>query len=413
MINFIICSSTNFFRICLIRKFIQIFLGKSKQNKILESLAFGLFWAANTALFLRYHNVWINFTCNLFGISLLIFLYTKSLKTNLFVTCSIYLLNMGCDSVAVLLFVPYKIGKEFNQLYEIITVLLLLICEIITEKLINYREKTNTLPYLPLALVPLCSVITLCSMIHLAEWLYLELVITSIGLLFINFFVFYLYNLLLKAFAQIYENDMLKQKIKIYTNQLDLILQSEEKVKMLKHDMKHHINELKILSTKNDAEALQNYLNQMGTFLENTAEIISSGNKDTDSLLNYMLQKARKEDLDLHTKVLLPENIIHDFDVNIILGNLLENAIEAARQTEEKFLSIHISAKQGILKITVENSFSGIIPVRRNQLFSTKVPREDHGIGLSSVKNIINKHNGMMDITSQNSRFTVKIILYL
>ena len=59
----------------------------------------------------------------------------------------------------------------------------------------------------------------------------------------------------------------------------------------------------------------------------------------------------------------------HSFDINIILGNLLENAIEAARQTEEKKLTIAIREEKGVLRIHIENSYNGILN-KRGQNFS-------------------------------------------
>ena len=108
-----------------------------------------------------------------------------------------------------------------------------------------------------------------------------------------NFLVLYLYNVLLRAFSQRYENEILKQKVQIYANQLDIILQNEDKVKRLRHDMKHHMNELKLLAIKNKDGSIQEYIDSMEEFINNPKEIVSSGNTEIDSVLNYMLQRRR------------------------------------------------------------------------------------------------------------------------
>ena len=98
--------------------------------------------------------------------------------------------------------------------------------------------------------------------------------------------------------------------------------------------MKHHLNELTLLANKYDVAEIREYIGQMRSFMENPDELIASGNMEIDSVLNYMLQKAEKDLKTVDIKVMLPEKVQHSFDVNVLLGNLLENAIEAAERTE-------------------------------------------------------------------------------
>jgi len=145
--------------------------------------------------------------------------------------------------------------------------------------------------------------------------------------------------------------------MQVYASQLDAILQNEERIKILQHDMKHHMNELKLMANKHDVVEIQEYIDHMEDFIQNPNEIVDSGNVEIDSVLNYMLQKARRELKNVIANVMMPEKIKHSFDINVLLGNLLENAIEAARQTEEKYLRVDIILKRGILKIQIENTF--------------------------------------------------------
>ncbi len=415
MIDFIICVSTNLFRVYLIRRFMQIFFGRREEGKGKEKeiLAYGGFFIINTVAYLMFHLVWVNIICNLTGIGLIVLLYTKSLKMNLFVTCSIYLIHIGCDTISVLPFMEYRDGESFTQIYAVISVFLIFICELFTEKIISERKQTENVQNFALVSVPLCSVIMLCLLIYTKDNAGLGLIIISVGLLMANFLIFYLYNMLSSTLSQKYENDVLRQKIQNYSNQIEIMLQGEEKVKALRHDMKHHMSELKLMAMKHENKAIQDYISDMEAFIENPNEIVSSGNVEIDSVLNYMLQRAKKELRIVNVKVQIPAAVSHFFDLNVILGNLLENAIEAAKQTEEKQLDVSIKLRQGVMRIKIENSFNGRIKKGQQGLLTTKKKKEQHGIGLSNVKKIVEKYNGIMEICPHEKRFCVKLILYM
>jgi len=404
MLDFIICATSNLFRMYLINRFIVVFLGKLEKGKIREFLVYTCFYIVNTTLFWEFHTVWINVLCNLVGIGVIVWLHTKSAKTSLFLTCSIYMIHMGCDVISFLLLGNMKRG-EINLVSAVTTAILIFICELLTERVVNGRKREEE-GSISLIFVPVCSMIR-------------GIAIVCIGLLIVNFFMLYLNNLLLHSVAEKYETEMLRRKMQVYASQLDAILQNEERIKILQHDMKHHMNELKLMANKHDVVEIQEYIDHMEDFIQNPNEIVDSGNVEIDSVLNYMLQKARRELKNVIANVMMPEKIKHSFDINVLLGNLLENAIEAARQTEEKYLRVDIILKRGILKIQIENTFmsENIVKEKRKEggtvFLTTKKAKEKHGIGLKSVRKIVEMYNGTMVVIPQNDIFCVKLILYM
>ena len=98
---------------------------------------------------------------------------------------------------------------------------------------------------------------------------------------------------------------------------------------------------------------------------------------------------------------------------NVILGNLLDNAIEAAQNSKEKYLGIDIRTKRGLLFITIENSYDGSIQLHKNEIVTSRKNKESHGIGLKNVKMIVEEQGGEMQVIWVNNRFVVKVMLYL
>ncbi|MDE6642342.1 MAG: ATP-binding protein [Acetatifactor sp.] len=419
MLDFVICASTNLFRMYLIDRFIITFLGRLKENRKKELLAYACFYIVNTALFWEFHTVWINVLSNLAGIGIIAWMHSKSVKTILFVTCSVYLINMGCDVASMFPFVSYEDGKVSDQIYAVLTVFLIFVCELITEKIVTVHKREEIPPNLSLMFIPACSIAVILPLTYFDICTDKGVAFVCIGLLVINFFMLYLYNLLLQSVSQKYETEMLKSQVQIYANQLDVILQSEEKIKALRHDMKHHMNELMLMANRHGIGEIQEYIGHMEDFIRNPNEIVDSGNLEIDSVLNYMLQKAEEELKDVAVNVMLPEKIKHSFDINVLLGNLLENAIDAARQTEKKYLSVDITLKKGVLKIKIANSFlaENIVKERRQGtgrgFLTTKKEKEQHGIGLKNVGKIVEMYDGTMEVTPQNELFCVNMILYM
>ena len=418
MLDFMICALTNLFRILLIGRCASIFLGVDVDKKK-KHIVYGCFFVINTVLFWEFHTVWINMICNLMGIGAIVWLYTKSVRTNLFITGTIYLVNCGCDVAATSLFVNYRDGGAYNQIYAVISFFLIFMCELVIEKMITIHKDAEDAQNISLVLMPICSIIVITLLIYTDTCTDIGLTIVSIGLLIANFLMLYLYNLLLHSISQQYEVEMLKTQLQAYANQLNVVLRGEEKIKALRHDIKHHLNELMLLANKHDVAEIQKYIDEMNSFLKNPNEIVASGNLEIDSVLNFMLQKAEKELKTVDIKVMLPEKVRHSFDINVMLGNLLENAIEAAGKTENKYLSVHIKLKRGILKVKIENSFESSYILRKEQnrkdtiLKTTKPFTKQHGIGLKNVKKIVEKYNGTMAVTAQEGIFCVNLLLYM
>ena len=418
MLDFMICALTNLFRIFLIGRCASIFLGVDVDKKK-KHIVYGCFFVINTVLFWEFHTVWINMICNLMGIGAIVWLYTKSVRTNLFITGTIYLVNCGCDVAATSLFVNYRDGGAYNQIYAVISFFLIFMCELVIEKMITIHKDAEDAQNISLVLMPICSSIVIILLIYTDTCTGIGLTIVSIGLLIANFLMLYLYNLLLHSISQQYEMEMLKTQLQAYANQLNVVLRGEEKIKALRHDIKHHLSELMLLANKHDVAEIQKYIDEMNSFLKNPNEIVSSGNLEIDSVLNFMLQKAEKELKTVDIKVMLPEKVRHSFDINVMLGNLLENAIEAAGKTDNKYLGVHIKLKRGILKVKIENSFESACILWEEQnrkdtvLKTTKPFTEQHGIGLKNVKKIVEKYNGTMAVTAQEGIFCVNLLLYM
>ena len=178
--------------------------------------------------------------------------------------------------------------------------------------------------------------------------------------------------------------------------------------------MKNHILALELLLQRQEWGGAKRYLSSMQGFMENPAEYAATGNDAVDSLLNYKLRRAKEMLNSVETKINIPEKLIlHSFDLNVVLGNLLDNAIDAAAQTDEKRLRVEIKLDRGILFINMRNSCRETVSGHFIRLETTKADAANHGIGLGNVRRIVEKYHGDMDMACEAGGMEIDIIMYV
>ena len=416
MFDIITALSTNLFRTFIIKKFMSVFFPALEENKKRENFFYFLFYFVTAGIYFAFHFPPANIAVNILMLYVITQLYEGEQKKKILVTILIYGINMICDILSVYSFSNYVIGEKHSAIVAYVTVLLISICEFIIERFfVKNREKGFTPPYWNvLILIPVISIVIL--FILLMNDLHNQIILVSVsaGILLINMLIFYLYNALMDIYIKLEENVLFERKLESYANQLDVLMQSEEKISALRHDMKHHLNELLIMAKRNeDHHEITAYIQNMQMFMENKSEYSNSGNKEVDSILNYMLNKAQEVLEEVEYKINIPKEMeVRLFDLNVILGNLLENAIQAASHSSEKKLFLLMKFEKGMLFINVRNTYEGGLIKKGKDYLTTKEKAAQHGIGLKNVERVIHSYHGNIAISDTDNIFDVKIMLY-
>lgn len=416
MEGIVIILSANLFRTFIIRRFMSVYFQIDIENKKKESIVYFLFFAFTSAMHLIFHSPPANIITNLLMLYIITLLYEGRQQKKLLITFLIYGINMVCDVIAIYSYNDYIVGGEQNELTEYITVFLIAVCEFIIEKYLAKNKKTDYIPlhWSILIAIPMISIVLLfvLAMNNLNKRMIL--VSTSTGILLINLLIFYLYDALAGAYVKLEKGAIFERQLAIYSNQLNVMMQSEEKMTALRHDMKHHLNELSIIAARNQDREVINYIQDMYTYFGNPHEYIKSGNNEVDSLMNYMLNKAENVLEKVEYEVNVPKELeIRLFDLTIVIGNLLENAIDAAKDSQEKWMEVSVNFEQGMLFIRIRNSYDNAVQKQGDIYITTKKKTQEHGIGLQNVRKVVDNYKGEMQISDQNNIFDVKLILYM
>lgn len=217
----------------------------------------------------------------------------------------------------------------------------------------------------------------------------------------------------LSVHQRLRKQERIHEQMEIYKKQMDVMQQTEKKVRGLRHDMKHHIWELKVLTEEERYSDILAYLSVIENFMENSKEYVTSGNKEIDAICNFLLDKGVNKGIQVKAECNIPEEIqLPIFEINSILGNLLENAIEAAAQSNEKKIQMRMHVTKGVLYIIIINSYDGIVKKKGTKYISRK-GGDYHGWGLSNVQEMLRRRKGTMKIQYDEKNFRVDVLVYL
>lgn len=241
--------------------------------------------------------------------------------------------------------------------------------------------------------------------------------ITVIILLGMNVLIFYIY-------MKLADDLRLRRMTAVYEQQLDLCERHQQERELstlqlrdVRHNMKNNLVSILAYAENGDCEKIIGFVHEvLGESGMKIATVSNSGNIVIDSLLGYWYVTAQKMGIDFKVDICIP--MIMPFkgaDICLILGNLLENAVEASQKAEgKKYIKVRMKYDKNNLLIFVTNSYKGkLIKTKNQRLKSTKLDAGNHGIGLSSVYRATAKYNGTVVIDdSVSERFGIRILLY-
>lgn len=236
-------------------------------------------------------------------------------------------------------------------------------------------------------------------------------------LLGMDFLIFYIYY-------KLTDDLLLRRKTVVYEQQLELCERHQEErelsilqMREINHNIKNNFVTILAYAEKGQCKKIIDFVNDvLGESRINISSVIDSGNIVIDSLIGYWYVVARQMDIDFSIDVNIPMLLpFKGADLSLILGNILENAVEAASRVKTgKYIKIRMKYDKNNLLIFIVNNYEGdLIKTKSNKLKSTKLDSCNHGIGLSSVERIVTKYHGVLAIDdSVPQRFLIRIVLY-
>ena len=280
--------------------------------------------------------------------------------------------------------------------------------------LMKYRKADNRYitPYevISFAVLVGLEILTICGLVRVFpnEQLNTFLVIFSVGFCILDFGLYYLFIRLSDARRIEQENQLMKQQSEMQLQAYQGLSEQYNESLRIVHDMRKHIRSLDTL-IENGSDRAADYQQTLYDELNRFYPSFQNDNQMLAVIVNNEIDKAKRLGIEIRLNI---EKISLDFispiDMTTIFSNLLDNAVEACAEVDDKVIKFSIVQQMNFITINIRNPYSRI-DQQGDTLRSTK---EGHfGIGLENVRKALERYDGRLNIKTLDGMFAVTVII--
>lgn len=210
-----------------------------------------------------------------------------------------------------------------------------------------------------------------------------------------------------------FQNDLLARQVSEVEN-----LYSQ--IRGMRHDLRNHAQTMQAFLNLNQTGELKQYLQDLSHSFEQVDDVLRTGNVMADAIINSKLSLAKSKGVAVHAKAAVPaSSSIPDISLCTILGNLLDNAMEACLRLPEdpaRFIRVYIAPMKGQLYVNVTNAAPGRAKRENGRYLSAKPGRDvlaRHGFGLTQIDRAAKLCGGYVNRQQEEGVFATEVMLPL
>lgn len=351
-------------------------------------------------------------------------LFKSSIKSALFHSVILTILQLISEFLtAYLTSVIYNITSQesINAHFElgviISRIVYFLLSNILSKASKKETNSKNWGKWFALSILPISSMVIIAVLKFFTDTILLTstqniiILISTSFLLLTNIIIYIIYEKSEENNQKLIELEMINQKNDIDMQYLGLIEKKNETMNIMVHNYKNHMI---TISNMSDQIEIKNYIDSMLGEITKYNQICKTKNRLLDVILNKYFDICREKSIEFETDILTDNlNFISNYDISSLFNNLLDNAVEAAVKSVERFIHIEITNSLGSYhKITVTNSCDFEPKSKDGKLITTKKSKDTHGFGTKSIRKIVKKYNGELQwaYDNNNKQFTLMIL---
>lgn len=246
----------------------------------------------------------------------------------------------------------------------------------------------------------------------LSEATSLMLLLSEIGLIALNIICLYIMISLNQSNRIAEELKLKEQQLKHDIQYAETVRSQYQEIRQIRHDIKQHLDAVSGLQLEGKIDAAQKYISEISSGLERIEMFMDVGNDFVNAILNSKLSIAKSKGIEVLCSSSNKIGGINEYDLCNLIGNMLDNATEAAEKTgDNAVVEVSILSDKYKLMITVSNSILQSVLSGNSELKTTKRKTFLHGFGVKSIRTIAEKYSGSVDFYEENLTFFCRVIL--
>lgn len=210
--------------------------------------------------------------------------------------------------------------------------------------------------------------------------------------------------------------NILEKQLDYQKNYYEKVINNYGEARKALHDMNNHMSVIKYFLENKDYKNMDDYIKSLSERIVTNKNNNICSNKVINAICLDKCDRCKKEGINIRFDIIINKELnIDNLDLCIVLGNLIDNAIEACEKINDKEIQkvIQVSARIYLNQIYIKviNSKNNKVEKRNNKFLTSKKDKKNHGIGLENVKEAVHKNHG--DIEIKDSKNTFEVSLYM
>ena len=184
-----------------------------------------------------------------------------------------------------------------------------------------------------------------------------------------------------------------------------------QEMRHIRHDIKQQLATVSGLQIKGKFDEAQKYISEVADRIEQIEMFVDVGNDFINAILNSKLSIAKSKGIEVLCNFSGKIDNISEYDLCSLIGNVLDNAIEASEKVCDAVIAVSLFSDKYKLILTVSNSISQSVLNENTELKTTKDEAELHGFGVRSIRAIAKKYDGIADFYEEGLTFFCRVVL--
>lgn len=237
--------------------------------------------------------------------------------------------------------------------------------------------------------------------------------LSILGIIAIDFTVYFLLLQLSRKHAISTENELLKQQYSLQTKSINEIKNQYEQLQKARHDFNNNLNVIRILNHDKKHDQIEKFISKYLNEQEKSLKFVSTNNDYLNAIINSKLSAAYNENIKVKLNISPEINCINELDLCKLIGNIFDNAIEASSKLDaEKNIYFELSSNKNETDVFIKNSIQKSVLESNPNLETDKADPAHHGYGTKIIKDIALKYHGFADFYEDEGYFCCNVVLY-